>query len=289
MTISKEVMILVRKISFLGRSGTGKTILVSNLSAALVQLGYNVLQIGSDISLSSTELLREDKAITPVLDEFRDKFDIQIEDYVVDSPCGVYCLELGSIDPGAGCLARGLSTIDEMMHEQKLLDKYGIDFVIYDIAGDTPCTGYILPFREMRMDTVILVTNDRYASICTANSLLAALVRKSYSHPSVWLIENLTDQYSRYDLLDEFAQETGLTVIGRMDYEEVAEKASLGDETVVHLYPESEAAATFAELAKSIVACPLENENTPQPFGRECLLKWQRKWKLKRLAAMQRV
>ena len=54
---------MARKISFLGRSGTGKTILVSNLSAALAYLGYRVLQIGSDISLNSTELLREDNLL----------------------------------------------------------------------------------------------------------------------------------------------------------------------------------------------------------------------------------
>lgn len=278
---------MVKKISFLGRSGTGKTILVSNISAALVHLGYKVLQVGSDISLNSTELLREDKAITSVLDEFRDKFDIRIEDYMVESPCGVYCLELGSINPGAGCLARGLSTIDELMMEQSLLQKYNIDYVIYDIAGDTPCTGYILPFRENRMDTAILVTNDRYASICTANSLLAALMRDGYSHPPVWLIENLTDRFSKYDLLDEFALETGLPVLARIDYEDMAEQAALCDETIVYLRPESDAAKVFIRLAETIANCPAESPAVPEPFCRECLLKWQRKWKLKRLESMK--
>lgn len=280
---------MARKISFLGRSGTGKTILVSNLSAALAHLGYRVLQIGSDISLNSTELLREDKAICPVLEAFRDQFDIQIEDYMVQSPTGVYCLELGSIDPGAGCLSRGLSTIDEMMQEQKLLDKYGIDFVIYDIAGDTPCTGYILPFRENRMDIAVLVTNDRYASICTVNSLLAAIVRRGYKHSPVCLIENLTDRYSKYDLLDEFAEKTGVPVLGRIDYDEAAERAALSDETVVYSDPESEASKVFISLAEKIAKTSVKNEDTPKPFCRECLLEWQKKWKLKRLAAMQHV
>jgi len=280
---------MVRKIGFLGRSGTGKTILVSNLSAALVHLGYHVLQIGSDISLSSTELLREDKAITSVLDEFRDKFDIQIEDYMVQSPCGVYCLELGSIDPGAGCLARGLSTVDEMIQEQKLYEKYDIDFVIYDIAGDTPCTGYILPFREKRIDSAVLVVNDRYASICTANSLLAALMRKGYAHTPVCLVENLTDRYSRYDLLDEFAAETGLPVLGRMAYDEEAERAALRDETIVHMMPEARASKAIIALAGKLAGGADRCACEPAPFGRECMLKWQQKWKLKRLAAMQHV
>ena len=98
---------MTQRICFMGRGGVGKTILVSNISAALAAKGFHVLQIGNDISLNSTELLRESKQITPVLDEFRLKYDIRVEDYLVETPSGVYCLELGSIDPGAGCLARG--------------------------------------------------------------------------------------------------------------------------------------------------------------------------------------
>ena len=241
---------MTQRICFMGRGGVGKTILVSNISAALAAKGFHVLQIGNDISLNSTELLRESKQITPVLDEFRLKYDIRVEDYLVETPSGVYCLELGSIDPGAGCLARGLSIVDEMMDSQKMLEKYHIDVVIYDIAGDTPCTGYILPVREGIMDKVILVTNDRYASVSTVNCLLSAVLRQGEGHPLVYLLENHTDCMSESELLDAYAAETHMTVLGCIEYNEVTEHAALMDETVVCEYPESGQAKIFRELAQ---------------------------------------
>ncbi len=278
---------MTQRICFMGRGGVGKTILVSNISAALAAKGFHVLQIGNDISLNSTELLRESKQITQVLDEFRLKYDIRVEDYLVETPSGVYCLELGSIDPGAGCLARGLSIVDEMMDSQKMLEKYHIDVVIYDIAGDTPCTGYILPVREGIMDKVILVTNDRYASVSTVNCLLSAVLRQGEGHPLVYLLENHTDCMSESELLDAYAAETHMTVLGCIEYNEVTEHAALMDETVVCEYPESGQAKIFRELAQKIVDVNTCSE--PEPFSRTELLEWQQQWKMKRLEKLKRM
>lgn len=278
---------MTQRICFLGRGGVGKTILVSNISAALAKAGYHVLQVGNDISLSSTELLRESKEITPVLDEFREKYDICVEDYLVRTPSGVYCLELGSIDPGAGCQARGLSIIDEMMAQQGMLDKYKIDVVIYDIAGDTPCTGYILPIRQGVMDKVVLVTNDRYPSVSTINCLLSAVLRQGKNHPPVYLLENQTDRFSDRALLDDYARETNMTLLGCVAYNELTERASLMDETVVCEYPDSNSARELTLLAQKIVSVDAANE--PKPFCRTELLRWQQQWKLKKLEKLKRM
>lgn len=278
---------MTQRICFLGRGGVGKTILVSNISAALAKAGYHVLQVGNDISLSSTELLRESKEITPVLDEFREKYDICVEDYLVRTPSGVYCLELGSIDPGAGCQARGLSIIDEMMAQQGMLDKYKIDVVIYDIAGDTPCTGYILPIRQGVMDKVVLVTNDRYPSVSTINCLLSAVLRQGKNHPPVYLLENQTDRFSDRALLDDYARETNITLLGCVAYDELTERASLMDETVVCEYPDSNSARELTLLAQKIVS--VDNANEPKPFCRTELLRWQQQWKLKKLEKLKRM
>lgn len=278
---------MTQRICFLGRGGVGKTILVSNISAALAKAGYHVLQVGNDISLSSTELLRESKEITPVLDEFREKYDICVEDYLVRTPSGVYCLELGSIDPGAGCQARGLSIIDEMMAQQGMLDKYKIDVVIYDIAGDTPCTGYILPIRQGVMDKVVLVTNDRYPSVSTINCLLSAVLRQGKNHPPVYLLENQTDRFSDRALLDDYAHETNMTLLGCVAYDELTERASLMDETVVCEYPDSNSARELTLLAQKIVS--VDNANEPKPFCRTELLRWQQQWKLKKLEKLKRM
>ena len=99
---------MAQRICFLGRGGSGK----SNLGHALALKGYHVLLVGNDISLSSTVLLRGEADISPALEDYREHYEIDLNDYVIPTPSGVYCLELGSIDPGVGCLARGVTLID---------------------------------------------------------------------------------------------------------------------------------------------------------------------------------
>ncbi|MEG1153252.1 MAG: hypothetical protein RSD61_01860, partial [Ruthenibacterium sp.] len=106
---------MAERICFLGRGGSGKSAVAQNLSHALAQKGYHVLLIGNDISLSSTLLLRGEMDIYPALEEYREKYEIDLHDYILATPSGVYCLELGSIDPGIGCMARGINLIDEML------------------------------------------------------------------------------------------------------------------------------------------------------------------------------
>ena len=168
---------MAQRICFLGRGGSGKSTVAQNLGHALALKGYHVLLVGNDISLSSTVLLRGEADISPALEDYREHYEIDLNDYVIPTPSGVYCLELGSIDPGVGCLARGVTLIDEMLDTQGVSNSLQLDFILYDISGETPCTGYILPIREGVMQRCIIVTNGSFASVTTANSILQAILR----------------------------------------------------------------------------------------------------------------
>ena len=170
---------MAQRICFLGRGGSGKSTVAQNLGHALALKGYRVLLVGNDISLSSTLLLRGEADISPALEDYREHYEIDLADYVLPTASGVYCLELGSIDPGVGCLARGISLIDEMLDTQGVSNRLQLDFILYDISGETPCTGYILPIREGLMQRCVIVTNGSFASVTTANSLLQAILRAS--------------------------------------------------------------------------------------------------------------
>ena len=88
---------MAQRICFLGRGGSGKSTVAQNLGHALALKGYHVLLVGNDISLSSTVLLRGEADISPALEDYREHYEIDLNDYVIPTPSGVYCLELGSI------------------------------------------------------------------------------------------------------------------------------------------------------------------------------------------------
>ena len=141
---------MAQRICFLGRGGSGKSTVAQNLGHALALKGYHVLLVGNDISLSSTVLLRGEADISPALEDYREHYEIDLN---------------------------GVTLIDEMLDTQGVSNSLQLDFILYDISGETPCTGYILPIREGVMQRCIIVTNGSFASVTTANSILQAILR----------------------------------------------------------------------------------------------------------------
>ena len=59
------------KIAVYGKGGIGKSTTVSNVSAALADMGYKVMQIGCDPKADSTSSLHGQSEMTTVLDLVR--------------------------------------------------------------------------------------------------------------------------------------------------------------------------------------------------------------------------
>ena len=73
----------MKKIAIYGKGGIGKSTTVSNISAAMAEMGKTVLQIGCDPKADSTRNLTGGKNIPTVLDILRDQGDAELEDFVV--------------------------------------------------------------------------------------------------------------------------------------------------------------------------------------------------------------
>ncbi len=269
------------RICFLGKGGIGKSVLASNMSEALTLEGFHVLQIGTDISLSSTLLLRGFIDIPSVLEDYRDKYDIQLNDYIVKSDSGVYCMELGSIEPGVGCLARGISQVDEMLTRQNVFETYEIDYVLYDITGDTPCTGFILPMREGIMQRTVVISSGSFPSLSTANSILAGITRKGTKHQNASLLVNFADEFQAKSLLSDYAEHVNIPILSYVDTFSTIKSSYLEDKTVFRTSPDSTAAETLKNIAKKLINIEAKEQITP--LEQRELLYWQQNWKKKEL------
>ncbi len=150
------------KIAVYGKGGIGKSTTVSNVAAALAEMGLKVMQIGCDPKADSTILLRHGEAVPAVLDLYNEKKQaLQLEDMIRIGYNGVICVEAGGPTPGLGCAGRGIITALEKLKELGAYDVYKPDVVLYDVLGDVVCGGFSMPMRGGYADKIFIITSGK--------------------------------------------------------------------------------------------------------------------------------
>lgn len=268
-----------KRICFLGKGGIGKSVIISNISEALAKMGKRVLQIGNDISLCSTLVLRGEEEVKPVLASYRSQFNIHLNDFIIESKHGVLLMELGSIEPGAGCLARGIHYIDELLSIQGIIEKYQIDYILYDIAGETPCTGFILPIRDGLMDKCFVITTGEFSSLSTANNLLAGILKSNKGTVDVGMIVNYADEYQTKALLTDYVKKVKVPILAFIETSHTIRNSYLETKSVYEAYPESIIIKIIDQIAEDMIHFEYKEEIAP--FTQHELLVWQKDWKKK--------
>jgi len=82
------------KIAVYGKGGIGKSTISSNLSVALSERGYKVMQIGCDPKADSTIQLHQGHTVTSILDIIRARGDkAGLDELVTEGSGGVLCAE----------------------------------------------------------------------------------------------------------------------------------------------------------------------------------------------------
>ncbi|MFV0412800.1 MAG: hypothetical protein ACK5L3_05940 [Oscillospiraceae bacterium] len=274
---------MVQRICLLGRDGSGKSTIAQNLCHALSLMGKKVLLVGDDISMSSTLLLRGCADILPALEDYRDKYEISLNDYILPTKSGVYCIELGSLEPGIGCMVRSIHLLDDMLEEQQVPQKLGLDIILYDLAGDVPCTGYMLPVRDGLMARCIVVTSGSFAFMATANSILQAICNTNPAVlQSTQLLVNNANLYNTRTQVNEYAGLTGIPILGYVHHSRLLEDSMLGQKTIFDFSPSSGVASFFRSLAAALLEPPAPGCKGPLP--RREMLRWLAEWQRKDLA-----
>jgi len=277
----------IKQIAIYGKGGIGKSTTTSNISAALAEAGYKVMQFGCDPKADSTNTLRGGEYIPTVLDLLHVNARVNAYEAIFEGFGGIYCVEAGGPQPGVGCAGRGIISAVQLLKQQDVFEALDLDVVIYDVLGDVVCGGFAVPVREGIAEHVFTVSSSDFMAIYAANNLFKGI--QTYSNKGGALlggvIANSINTDFHRDIIDDFVARTHTQVVEYVPRSLSVTQAELQGKTTIEAAPKSEQADVYRRLARRIVEHT--ESKTPTPLDQQELRDWSASW-ADRLIAVER-
>jgi len=240
-----------KQIAIYGKGGIGKSTTTSNISAALAEAGYKVMQFGCDPKADSTNTLRGGEYIPSVLDLLAEKRRVDARLAVFTGFAGIYCVEAGGPAPGVGCAGRGIITAVELLKQQRVFEELDLDFVIYDVLGDVVCGGFAAPLQHA--DRALIVTANDFDSIFAMNRIVAAIQAKAKNY-GVRLGGVIANRSAATDQIDRFNGVVGLKTMAHFPDLDVIRRSRLKKSTLFEMETSPELEAVQREYLRLAAA-----------------------------------
>lgn len=268
----------IKQIAIYGKGGIGKSTTTSNISAALSEAGYKVMQFGCDPKSDSTNTLRGGKYIPTVLDTLREKNTVKASEVIFEGFNGIYCVEAGGPAPGVGCAGRGIITAVQLFKQQKAFEELDLDYVIYDVLGDVVCGGFAVPIREGIAEHVFTVSSADFMAVYAANNLFKGIQKYSNSGGALLggVIANSINAPYAKEIIDDFVRQTNTQVVEYVPRSVTVTQSELQGKTTIEAAPGSKQAAVYRSLAAKIAEHTQSKVPTPMEVGE--LRAWAAKW-----------
>lgn len=270
---------MTEQILFYGKGGVGKSTLISNVSAALIEAGFKVMQVGCDPKGDSTSSLTGGIPIPTVADQLQKNGSSRIQDLIYSGFKGIDCVELG--DPGNG--EAGREQLFELFGEGRLIGATKPDYVLYDVSGEHSFAAYHQPLRKLGARLAFVVTSADFMSLSAANAIYTTLERFGQTQVAIpfgGLIPNGIANSFEESFVSDFAKHTRTGTLGRIPRSLMVRQCELYGKTVIEASPLSNQAYFYRRLANQIVdrSNSLKIHNQPRALTADELRGWARKW-----------
>ena len=271
-----------RQIAFYGKGGIGKSTVAANVAVALAEMGLKVFQMGCSPKVDSTSLLLGGKIIEhDILGHLKGGTTGEkgLQECIVEGYRGVLCAESGGPEPATGCAGKGVSYALDVLSNLRILEKLGVDIVIYDVIGDVVCGGFAQPIRTGYAQEIYIISSGELMSVYSANNICAAVKAVSETKRNAarvgGIIDNMRGVKQERELLEEFASRIGVPLLAHIPRSPVVQEAEGEGGTVLERRPDSPQGAVYRELAQNI----LDNSETviPSPLELEEILELLRR------------
>ncbi|SEH25491.1 nitrogenase iron protein [Magnetospirillum fulvum] len=269
---------VIKQIAIYGKGGIGKSTTTSNITAALAEAGYKVMQFGCDPKSDSTNTLRGGDYIPSVLDLLRENARVDAHKAVFEGFAGSYCVEAGGPQPGVGCAGRGIISAFQLLKQQEIFEELDLDIVIFDVLGDVVCGGFAVPVREGIANHVFTISSSDFMAIYAANNLFKGI--KTYSDKGGALLGGVIANSINTDfqraIIDDFVEKTQTQVIEYVPRSLTVTQSELQGKTTIEAAPTSEQAQIYRQLARNIIAHT--ESKVPSPLDSQELRDWSSDW-----------
>ena len=235
----------------------------------MAQQGLRVLQLGCDPKADSTSAHLNGEQQVTILDTVRTKGnDFELSEIIREGSDGVLCAECGGPIPGSGCAGRGIVTAFDTLKDHNAYEIYKQDVLLYDMLGDVVCGGFAMPLRSgYARDVFIVSSGEKMALYAAANIAMAIDNFKGRNYARLTgLIQNSRNVKDESHLVAEMAEELLVPVAGIIPRDGLIQLAEEQNSTVVSVFPDSELAELYRQLAKTMYDLAEEVEECAIPL-----------------------
>ena len=232
-----------------GKGGVGKSNVSVNLAVCLAQQNQNVMLLDADLGLANVDImlgLHTKYNLSHVI-----QGTCELSDIILHGPCGVRVIPAASGTEFMTQLspAEHAGIIDAF---NELTDD--LDYLIIDTAAGISDT--VLSFTRSSQELIVVVC-DEPTSLTDAYALIKVM-SKRYEWTNFHILANMVrslkdgkDLFNKLFRVSEQFLDVQLNYLGAIPFDEHVHKAVKKQKPVVMAYPDSNASASFKELADS--------------------------------------